>query len=533
MDNIFALSITIIAYLLIVGFLGYLGYKKTKNTLDYLVAGRATHPVVMALSYGATFISTSAIVGFGGAAALFGMGLLWLTFLNIAVGIAIAFIVFGKRTRKMGHNLDAHTFPELLSKRFDSTFIQGFAGIVIFLFMPIYASAVLIGAARFIETTFVSHLDYNVALLIYTLIIAGYVMAGGLKGVMYTDALQGAIMFVGMIFLLAFTYTKLGGVVNAHQALGALAPQVPEKLIGQGHLGWTHMPKLGSALWWNLFSTIVLGVGVGVLTQPQLSVRFMTVKSNKEINRGVLVGGIFILAMTGIAFVVGALSNIYFFNHPEFGKVALTAAGGNIDKIIPMYINSSMPVWFVYIFMLSLLAAAMSTSSSQFHTMGSALGRDIFEKIIFKGKNFKHTIGVTRLGILAGVIITVILGYKLPGSIIAIATAIFFGLCANTFLPTYFGALFWKGMTKTGAIASMLTGLLGTAFWYLFIHQKESEALGLCKFIFDKPTLASFPWTVIDAIVVILPISFAVAIIASLFTKKLSTNHIENCFKHF
>ena len=105
MENVFLLTIVVVIYLFMIGYLGYYGYRKTKNALDYLVAGRNAHPVVMALSYGATFISTSAIVGFGGAAALYGMGLLWLTFLNIFVGIIIAFIVFGKRTRKIGHNL--------------------------------------------------------------------------------------------------------------------------------------------------------------------------------------------------------------------------------------------------------------------------------------------------------------------------------------------------------------------------------------------------------------------------------------------
>ena len=100
MNNLMMLTVIVVLYLFVIAWLGWYGYKKTKNTLDYLVAGRDTHPFIMSLSYGATFISTSAIVGFGGAAALFGMGLLWLTFLNIFVGIIIAFIVFGKRTRK-------------------------------------------------------------------------------------------------------------------------------------------------------------------------------------------------------------------------------------------------------------------------------------------------------------------------------------------------------------------------------------------------------------------------------------------------
>ncbi len=144
----------ILVYLFITAYLGFLGYKSTKTSTDYLVAGRQIHPLVMALSYGATFISTSAIIGFGGAAGQLGMGLLWLTFLNIFMGIFIAFVIFGKRTRKMGHNLDAHTFPELLGLRYRSKFMQGFAGVIIFLFMPIYAAAVIKGGADFIQSYF-------------------------------------------------------------------------------------------------------------------------------------------------------------------------------------------------------------------------------------------------------------------------------------------------------------------------------------------------------------------------------------------
>ena len=217
----------------------------------------------------------------------------------------MAFIVYGKRTRKIGHNLNAMTFPELLGKRFDSKFIQYFSGIVIFLGMPLYASVVLIGAARFMETTLA--IDFDVALLIYSVIIAAYVIWGGLRGVMYTDAMQGTIMFVGMVFLLIMTYSHLGGITAAHQALTDMAHLVPAKLAAQGHTGWTSMPTFGSTWWWTLISTIVMGVGIGVLAMPQLVVRFMTVKSNRELNRGVLIGGIFILAMTGVAFVVGVL----------------------------------------------------------------------------------------------------------------------------------------------------------------------------------------------------------------------------------
>jgi SSS family solute:Na+ symporter len=164
--------------------------------------------------------------------------------------------------------------------------------------------------------------------------------------------------------------------------------------------------------------------------------------------------------------------------------------------------------------------------------MGTAIGRDFVEKSLLTGRQFKYTVGITRIGIMLGVIVTVILAFKLPDNVIAVATAIFFGLCASTFLPAYIGTLFWKGMTKKGAIASMFAGFLGTAFWLLFIHQKEAAAIGLCKFIFDKPCLAPYPWTVVDPIVVILPISLIIAFFVSMFTKKMSKDYIEVCFKH-
>ena len=142
-----------------------------------MLGGRRIHPAVMALSYGATFISTSAIVGFGGYAGYFGMSLLWLTFLNIFLGIFIAFIFFGRRTRHIGHNLDAHTFPEFLGKRFNSRFIQKFAGVVVFIFMPVYTAAVMIGVSKILEAGL--GMDYNIALLFFAVIVAMYVIFGG------------------------------------------------------------------------------------------------------------------------------------------------------------------------------------------------------------------------------------------------------------------------------------------------------------------------------------------------------------------
>ena len=524
--NTFTLGLVVVLYLLVIAYLGYRGYKETKSAKDYLLAGRDIHPFVMAMSYGATFISTSAIIGFGGIAGVFGMGLIWLTVLNILVGVFIAFIFFGRVTRKMGHNLDAHTFPEFLGNRFKSKKIQIISGAIIFISMPLYAAVILIGGARFIESIF--EIDFSIALTFFSIIIAAYVIAGGLKGVMYTDALQGSIMFLSLFFLLIVTYTKLGGVQGAHEALTNMANLVPESLTAKGHAGWTAFPTFNSGWWWALTTNIILGVGIGVLAQPQLVVRFMTVKSNRELNRAVLIGGIFIFVATGFIFTVGGLTNLFFYN--ESGQLAIQVAKGNIDLIIPEFINAAMPEWFVYLFMLALLSAGMSTLSSQFHTMGTALGRDFIENV-FPNKKIDSML-ISKIGIVVAILVSIVIGYKLPGSIIARGTAIFFGVCAASFLPVYFAALYWKRVTKTAALWSMLSGLFASIFALTFMHVKESEPLGICQAIFGQPTLATeFPWMIIDPIMIAMPVSILVLVVLTMTGKKESEEHLAKCYK--
>ncbi len=623
----------VVAYLAVVAYLGWLGYRRTQSATDYLIAGRKAHPFVMAMSYGSTFISTSAIVGFGGVAGLFGMSVLWLTVFNIFVGIFVAFVFLGGPTRRMGHRLDAHTFPELLGRRYNSKFIQVFAGLIIFMFMPIYASAVIIGGTEFISSAFA--IPYNVALLSLSAIVAVYVLAGGLKGVMYTDALQGVIMFLGMATLLVGTYWTLGGVTEAHRELTAMAGQAFAGFKAVGHQGWTAMPKFGFGwggidpaagkpspfdMWWIVVSSIVLGVGVGVLAQPQLVVRFMTVKSKRELNRAVPTGGVFILMMTGVAFTVGALSNAYFYKHEKIvGRIVRTTSEAkviakkeataevrvpctlihldvdgdeqedvhlvkeglgkaaalmpkaeirdlgdgrvevspratsftralvrkgedwmfNVDSIIPTFVTSCMPRWFEVIFLLTLLAAAMSTISSQFHTAGTAIGRDVFEQVRGSGGDPGAGHGSThivRLGMILGIILAVIFAfYARGGYIVARATAIFFGLCAAAFLPSFVGGLFFRRMTKAAAIVSMFVGFGVSLFWVLLVKGSEAGSIGLVQWVTGDPKRASIlsahpNWPVVEPIVVALPLSIVAAVLVSLLTRPPGADHVKRCF---
>ncbi|MBV5273772.1 MAG: sodium:solute symporter family protein [Lamprocystis purpurea] len=594
--------VVVIGYLLTTGYLGWLGYRRTRTAADYLVGGRSVHPIIMAVSYGATFISTAAIVGFGGVAGLFGMSLMWLTFVNIAIGILLAFTVLGEPTRRLGHRLGVHTFPELLGARYQSKGVQVFAGLLIVLFMPLYSAAVMTGGAVFAATQF--GVEFEVALLVFALITAAYVIPGGLKAVMYTDTFQGLIMILAMAYLLWFTYASLGGVEPAHRYLTEMADLVPAPLQAMGHQGWTAMPRFGWGaagydLWWTVVTAIILGVGIGVLAQPQLVVRFMTVRSRRELDRAVPIGAIFILLMVGTPYLVGSLSNAWFAQHGPLlkGQVvkmidaerrhalvglmeetapgrwapvinpktnqpatapmvvaahepaqdvhgatldlvsgrapAVVYAKGDADQIIPTFISTALPRWFGLVFFLALLAAAMSTMSSQFHTIGTAAGRDLYERLTGKHGS-EPSVLVMRIAIMLGLLVAVSISYNVrEGYVIARFTAIFFGLCAASFLPAYLGGLFWRRATRAGALASMTVGMLVSLCWLLLVKAKEASAIGLVQLVTGGKTslLADYPnWPSVDPIIIALPLSLLTLVLVSVLTKASDPQHLRRCF---
>ncbi len=500
-------------YLLLTAALGYLGYRKARQAEDYLVAGRKIHPLVLALSYGATFISTSAIVGFGGVAGQLGLGIMWLVVLTVGVGVFAAFVLYGKRIRRLGSEARAVTFPDLLGKLFKSDAIKGSSSALILVGMPLYTAAILIGGAHLLSATL--GLEYNLALLLFATIVALYVVGGGLIAVMYTDAMQGAIMLGGMILLLVLSYSLLGGFTEANQQLTDMATLVPPGLASAGMTGWTSMPELGSPIWWTLMSTIVLCVGVGALAQPQLAVRFMTVRDDRALNRGVLVGGVFVFITLVSAFTAGALANVYFMDN--YGMLAMAAADGNADAIIPLFIADAMPGAFVVIFTLTLLAAAMSTLSALFHTLGSAAGYDLWSLVGEKrGRKpgSRETKRASQWGTVAMILISLALSYSMPPNIIARATAMFMGLSACALLPALTYALYCREPSSRAALVSMLVGTVSWALWTLFVHASESGTLGLSQMLFGQASVLGHPWSVMNPIVIGLPLA-ALALIAA------------------
>lgn len=529
-------------FIVVTLFLGIYGYKNTKNNEEFLLGRNKTSPVIIALSYGATFLSASAVIGFGGQAAVHGMSLMWLCFLNLFVGLMVAFIIFGKRTRRIGRKVGASTFADLLGKVYHSKGIRAFTAILIIVMMPIYTAAVLKGGVNSLASITGLTDYYNYILIALSLVVAVYVVYGGIIAVMYNDALQAAIMFIGMLVILIVTYSVLGGVGSGHDALvGMWDQKIGDTDLGvlPGFNGWTSMSDFGSKEWLTVVTTFLLGVGIGALTQPQLAVRFMSAKSDKDLDKSLIIGSIFMLVIVGSAYTVGALSNVYFAN--EHGGLSAFqyvhgSLGLDVDFIIPQYIlevfhGITFGDVFISLFLLSLVCAAISTISALMHTIGAAGGYDLYTLI----HNRKGTINgdsknirVNRICIVVILVLVVIYCYLMPQNIIAKATSLFMGMSAAALLPTYFHALYSKRPCKKAALVSIVGGTVSYLFFALFINSGMSIFLPICKLITGNAVL--FPDSLIasvDPLVIALPISIILMAVVLLIERNRSTETAE------
>ncbi|MBN2602764.1 MAG: sodium/solute symporter [Candidatus Thermoplasmatota archaeon] len=506
MDIIFFIFFMAI-FTVIFSFLGYLGYKKTKTAEDYFVAGRKMGALVIAFSYGATFISAVALIGFSGIASLYGHSILWLAFLNIFVGILIAFVFYSFRTRKMGLSLDALTLPELLGNRFNSRKLQSVAGIIIAIFMIAYTSAVFLAIASLFQVTF--GISYELCVVIFTLIVGIYLIIGGLYAVMWTHAIQGILMLVGMLILTVGIYSMLGGIGPAHEAAAALTPGILEGIGTPAATlapnGLTSMPPFLSQPFMMIL-TLIFGVGIGVLAQPQLITRYLTAKNEKALRLAVPYGGVFILLMTFTAFSIGPLCNVLMVNN------GLTYPG-TPDKVLPLIVSELFPQWFVGFFLFAVLAAAMSTASALFHTAGASIGRDVCEKGIIKECSHKKSIYITRIATLIIIVATLIITLN-PLDVVAFMCAFFFGLMACTFLAPYTLMLYWRKISRAGAWAGMLGGFIFTMIWYILIYFKTAPN------IIGQPIIGDYVINMLDPLFIGVPLSFILTILFSLLMKQ-------------
>lgn len=419
---------------------------KYSRSHDALLPGKVG-VVVQALAYVATYISAVALVGFGGLCYLFGLQMLLVAAGNVWLGTWFVYRFLAWPTRLWQRKLDARTPAELLAKAYQIPVLQTFLGAISVVLLVVYGSAVFKGAAVMVAG--VLPISVNAALVALVAIVGLSVIWGGLRGVLYTEAIQGLVMIIGVGALLIALLRAVGGPVAGLQQLATLPPA---KGADNGFLALSS----GAGGLNVIFLTIV--TSVGIWAQPQLIQRHFALRSMEETKKAAPLAMLALSVVVGGAYFASALS-----------RVMLGDGITNPDTVLPTLVHNLLPAIGQQLFALAIVSASLSTASALLHIASGSLGRDVLKKEL-KGWSWRIAVVLCTLG-------SGIFALK-SGSIIAVICATSWTLLACAIMVPYLGLLaFGPKAGPRAALFSSLGGFLGSIAWYSAAYASTSKGL--------------------------------------------------------
>ncbi len=440
------IAIMFVAYAALMLYIGFYFYRQNKNTEDYFLGGRSLGPVVSALSAGASDMSGWLLMGLPGA--LYASGLIES---YIAVGLSIGALLnwsfVAKRLRIYTSVIaNSITIPDYFETRFDDDkhILRIVCAIVILIFFTFYVSSGLVGGAKLFEATF--GIRYEYALTTGTLIIVAYTFLGGYKAVCWTDLLQGLLMMGALIVVPAVILYHLGGFGEAMAVIEEIKPNALSMGEGIGAL------SIVSALAW----------GLGYFGQPHILVRFMSIRSTKDIPAATFVGiSWMVISLIGACFI-GLLGIAY------VHKFELTLQ--DPEKIFIVMSQLLFNPWIAGILLSAILAAIMSTASSQLLVSSSTIAEDFYKRIFNKEASNKTVMNLGRIGVLLVALVAFVISTDKESSVLSIVAYAWAGFGAS-FGSVMLFSLFWSRMTRIGAILGMITGAVMVVLWKNYLAE--------------------------------------------------------------
>lgn len=440
------IAIMFVAYAALMLYIGFYFYRQNKNTEDYFLGGRSLGPVVSALSAGASDMSGWLLMGLPGA--LYASGLIES---YIAIGLSIGALLnwsfVAKRLRIYTSVIaNSITIPDYFETRFDDDkhILRIVCAIVILIFFTFYVSSGLVGGAKLFEATF--GIRYEYALTTGTLIIVAYTFLGGYKAVCWTDLLQGLLMMGALIVVPAVMLYHLGGFGEAMVVIEEIKPNALSMGEGIGAL------SIVSALAW----------GLGYFGQPHILVRFMSIRSTKDIPTATFVGiSWMVISLIGACFI-GLLGIAY------VHKFELTLQ--DPEKIFIVMSQLLFNPWIAGILLSAILAAIMSTASSQLLVSSSTIAEDFYKRIFNKEASDKTVMNLGRMGVLLVALVAFVISTDKESSVLSIVAYAWAGFGAS-FGSVMLFSLFWSRMTRIGAILGMITGAAVVVLWKNYLAE--------------------------------------------------------------
>ncbi|EAL0932250.1 sodium/proline symporter PutP [Campylobacter coli] len=440
------IAIMFVAYAALMLYIGFYFYRQNKNTEDYFLGGRSLGPVVSALSAGASDMSGWLLMGLPGA--LYASGLIES---YIAIGLSIGALLnwsfVAKRLRIYTSVIaNSITIPDYFETRFDDDkhILRIVCAIVILIFFTFYVSSGLVGGAKLFEATF--GIRYEYALTTGTIIIVVYTFLGGYKAVCWTDLLQGLLMMGALIVVPAVMLYHLGGFGEAMAVIEEIKPNALSMGEGIGAL------SIVSALAW----------GLGYFGQPHILVRFMSIRSTKDIPAATFVGiSWMVISLIGACFI-GLLGIAY------VHKFELTLQ--DPEKIFIVMSQLLFNPWIAGILLSAILAAIMSTASSQLLVSSSTIAEDFYKRIFNKEASNKTVMNLGRIGVLLVALVAFVISTDKESSVLSIVAYAWAGFGAS-FGSVMLFSLFWSRMTRIGAILGMITGAVMVVLWKNYLAE--------------------------------------------------------------
>ena len=482
------------------------GMTKTKTTGDFFLGGKTLGPWILAVSYGTTYFSAVVFIGFAGQFGWSsGFGGLWVGLMNALVGGALAWVVLGRRTRKMTQNLNTMTMPEFFSARYESTNMRWITACVIFVFLIPYSASVFAGLGYLFQQVF--NLTMPQVLTIICVVTGLYVFLGGYKATARIDFFQGIIMFFGTLLMVCFVLKHFGGFSAAIDGAKLKFAEHCANSSVEGASPFSSVKPIPSFILWS----VVFMTSVGAWGLPQMVHKYYAIKDESQILRGAVITTIFALVIGCSAYFCGA------FSHLIPTEELADKMGGKFDSnaLVPIMLIASLPKSLMLVILLLVLSASMSTLSSLVLVSSSAVSIDLYKGFLAKGKSERHYLWVMKTLSVVFILVSWVIALYNPSWIVALMS-LSWGAIAGTFLAPYLYGLYWKGTTKYGAYAGMAVGFLtmNGIYWYRYFMISPAAAKGFA------PVAAS--------IAIVVP--FVIVPVISTITRKLSKETVEKAF---
>ena len=503
---------------------GITASRKARSVEGFVLGGRSVGPWLTAFSFGTSYFSAVIFIGYAGRFGWnFGLASTWVGLGNAFIGSLLAWMLLGRRTRVMTQHLGSRTMPDFFGLRYKSKALRLVAAIIVFIFLIPYTASLFNGLAQLFSASFA--LPYWGWVLIMAVLTGVYVIVGGYMGSAMNNFIQGLVMLVGIVAVIAAVLRGNGGLMEAVAKLSEGSATTPAGTELKGAFTSFFGPQP-----LQLLGVVVL-TSLGTWGLPQMVGKFYAIKDESAIKKGTVISTFFGLVVAGGCYFLGGFGRLY------ADSIALNEAGNPVsfDAIIPAMLGKVESdlggggAWLIGLVLILVLAASMSTLSSLAMTSASTITLDLIAPVSKKEKSEKTNMLIMRLLlafsiIIAAAIAILVVTNKAMASKLYISDlmGISWGALAGCFLAPFLYGLYWKKTTKVAVWVSFGSGL-GITLTQFILN-------AVCKITFENPVLSYFCGSSINAGMLAMVVSLILVPTVSLLTQKTKPEGTDEVF---